>query len=69
MKSLEFLSNVPLKFKIMGMVIFTAFLISLISIIQVYKTTERQTVSYLKEVSRSTANEMANLLSFDKRHI
>ncbi len=60
-KSLEFLSNVPLKFKIMGMVIFTAFLISSISIIQVYETTERQAVSYLKEVGRSTANEMANL--------
>ncbi len=58
---LEFFGNVPLRFKIMGMVIFTASLISLISIIQVYKTTENQTVSYLKEIGRSTANEMANL--------
>lgn len=58
---LKFLGNVPLRFKIMGMVIFTAFLISTISIIQVYKTTEEQASSYLREISRSTANEMANL--------
>ena len=58
---LKFLGSVPLRFKIMGMVLFTAFLISTISIIQVYRTTENQTISYLEEISKSTANEMANL--------
>jgi|GEM_PF-6915986 len=58
---MRFLGSVPLRFKIMGMVLFTALLISTISIIQVYRTTENQTISYLKEISKSTANEMANL--------